>query len=320
MKLDTHTNLPLLGGLAAGGFVALSVAVAVAPAVWVERHNAPLPGSAPLTAEQEAGLRVYVSEGCGYCHTQQIRPLPEDTLYGRPSAPGDYARLTPLGTLVQVPEVLGTERTGPDLSNIAARQPSDVWQYIHLYQPRSVVSASIMPAFPWLFRLTRTADSQSVRVPVPPGVAPPGMTVVATPRARALVAYLLALKQPSIGPPHAAVAASGGAAAGAQIYATRCASCHQAAGSGVAAAFPPLAGDPVVNGPAAAHLAVVLNGLHGKTINGVAYAGVMPAWGAVLSDADIAAVATHERTSWGNHGSPVTAADVAAARRQAAGP
>jgi cytochrome c oxidase cbb3-type subunit 2 len=199
MKLDTHTNLPVLVGLAAGGFVALTAAAAIAPALWVERHNAPIPGSTPMTAVEEAGLRVYVSEGCGYCHTQQIRPLPEDTLYGRPSAPGDYARLTTLGPFVQVPEILGTERTGPDLSNVAARQPSDVWHYIHLYQPRAVVAASIMPAFPWLFQLTATPDSQSTKVPVPPGVAPAGMRVVATPRARALVAYLLSLKQSPIG-------------------------------------------------------------------------------------------------------------------------
>lgn len=291
MKLDTHTNLPLLVGLAAGGFLALSSAIAIAPALWVERHNAPIPGSVPLTAVEQAGLRVYVSEGCGYCHTQQVRPLPEDTLYGRPSAPGDYARLSPLSSFVQVPEVLGTERTGPDLSNIAARQPSDVWHYLHLYQPRTVVPASIMPAFPWLFGPNQTP----------------------TPRARALVAYLLSLKQPSIGPAPTA-APSVGAAAGAQIYATRCASCHQAAGSGVPGAFPPLAGDPTANGPAATHVDVVLNGLQGKAINGVAYASAMPPWGTVLSDAEIAAVATYERTSWGNHGSPVTPADVAAER------
>jgi cytochrome c oxidase cbb3-type subunit 2 len=321
VKLDTHTNLPLLASLIAGGFIALSAAVAISPSVWVMAHNAPLAGSAPLTSEQQAGLRVYVSEGCPYCHTQQVRPLPEDTLYGRPSAPGDFARLAPLDNLVQVPEVLGTERTGPDLSNVAARQPSDVWQYIHLYQPRALVGASVMPAFQWLFVLTRTPDSSSVRVPVPPSLVPAGMTVVATPRAKALVAYLMSLKQVPIGgatppsPPSAAPAAGGGAD-GAQLYTTRCASCHQSTGGGVPGAFPPLAGDPVVNGPAPAHLAVVINGLHGRAISGVSYSSIMPPWGALMSDAEIAAVVTHERASWGNHASAVTAADVAAARRE----
>jgi cytochrome c oxidase cbb3-type subunit 2 len=322
MKFSTHTNLPLLATLIAGGFIGLSTAVALAPAAWISRHNAPVAGSVPLTDEQQAGLRVYISEGCPYCHTQQVRPLPQDTLFGRPSAPGDFARLAPLSGLIEIPEVLGTERTGPDLSNVAAREPSDVWQYIHLYQPRALVGASIMPAFQWLFVLTRTPASASVRVPVPPALVPNGMTVVATPRAKALVAYLLSLKQPPIaGRAGAAVpatpaATAAGGADGAKVYATRCASCHQPAGTGVPKAFPPLAGDSVVNGPPAAQLAIVLNGLHGKAINGVPYTSIMPAWAALMSDAEIAAVVTHERTSWGNTASPVTAADVAVARRQ----
>jgi mono/diheme cytochrome c family protein len=70
-----------------------------------------------------------------------------------------------------------------------------------------------------------------------------------------------------------------------------------------------------VNGPATAQVDIVLNGLHGKPINGVTYASAMPAWRTVLSDAEIAAVATYERASWGNHGSPVAAPDVATERR-----
>lgn len=291
MRLDTHKNLPLLLCLAAGGFVVLSFIIGIAPALWVQRHNSPLPGSSPLTAEQQEGLRVFVSEGCGYCHTQQIRPLSEDTLYGRPSAPGDYARLAALSPWIQVPAILGTERTGPDLSDIAARQPSDVWQYMHLYQPRSVVPQSIMPAFPWLFGPKREP----------------------TPRAKALVAYLLSLKQTQIGAP-ASKTSSGGSAAGAQVFATRCASCHQVSGKGIPGAFPPLAGDSIVNGPAIAQVGIVLNGLEGKPINGVTYAAMMPAWAKIMTDAEIAAVVTYERASWGNHGSPVTAADVAAQR------
>jgi cytochrome c oxidase cbb3-type subunit II len=321
MKLSPHTNLPLLFSLIAGGFIVLTGLIAFAPSVWVEAHNAPLPGSKPLTPEQQEGLRVYVSEGCPYCHTQQVRPLPEDSMFGRPSAPGDYARLRALGGLVQIPEVLGTERTGPDLSNVAARQPSDIWQYIHLYQPRALVGQSIMPAFQWLFVVTRHPDGTAVKVPVPPQALPDtGLTVVATARAQALVAYLLSLKQTTIAgatapPPTASAGASANEAAGAQLYASRCASCHQAAGTGVPGAFPPLAGDPVVTGPAPDHLDVIINGLQGRAIKGTKYSGIMPPWGALLSDAEIAAVATHERTSWGNHASAVTAQDVAAARK-----
>ncbi len=93
---------------------------------------------------------------------------------------------------------------------------------------------------------------------------------------------------------------------GPQVFAQDCAACHGASGAGVPGAFPALAGDPVVNGPADAQVRIVLGGLSGKTISGVRYAGAMPPFAARLSDAEIAAVIDHERSSWGNHGPLVT--------------
>jgi nitrite reductase (NO-forming) len=49
-------------------------------------------------------------------------------------------------------------------------------------------------------------------------------------------------------------------------------------------------------------------------INGVTYPSVMPPFAAALNDADIADIANHERTSWGNQGKLVTAEQVKAAR------
>ncbi len=86
-------------------------------------------------------------------------PEPGDSIFGRPSAPGDFA--------YQTPELLGSERNGPDLTNVGARQSSSVWQYIHLYQPRAVVPQSIMPAFPWLFRAVDKAPAGEQPVPLP---------------------------------------------------------------------------------------------------------------------------------------------------------
>lgn len=98
---------------------------------------------------------------------------------------------------------------------------------------------------------------------------------------------------------------------GMQVYSQNCASCHGAAGVGTPSVFPPLAGDSIVNGSNAdAHIKIVLRGLSGKTINAVHYAAQMPAFGAQLNDAQIAAVVDHERTSWGNHGATVTPAQV----------
>jgi cytochrome c oxidase cbb3-type subunit 2 len=158
---------------------------------WVLSQTAPAPGVVPLTAQADRGRNIYVGEGCSYCHTQQVRPLKQDLVFGRPSIAGDYVYNTP--------QLLGTERNGPDLSNIAARQPSDVWHYIHLYEPRSVVAGSIMPAYPWLFVVKSHADPGDLTVPVPPSYAPRGV-VIATQQAQDLVAYLKALKQAPLQP------------------------------------------------------------------------------------------------------------------------
>lgn len=115
--------------------------------------------------------------------------------------------------------------------------------------------------------------------------------------------------QPALGSKN--VAGFDYAALGAQVYATNCQSCHGEAGSGVPGTFPPLAGDPVVNGPDAdAHIRIVLHGLSGKTIGGVHFAAHMPSFAGQLSDAQIAAVIDHERTSWQNHGPTVTPEEV----------
>lgn len=100
-------------------------------------------------------------------------------------------------------------------------------------------------------------------------------------------------------------------ARGEQVYTTHCAVCHQATGQGVPGVFPSLQGSPVATGPVEGHLNIVLNGGRPGT--------AMPAFAQQLSDADIAAVVTYERNSWGNKtGDTVQAKDVKAARTSAA--
>jgi mono/diheme cytochrome c family protein len=104
-------------------------------------------------------------------------------------------------------------------------------------------------------------------------------------------------------------------AEGEKVYLAQCSACHQAAGTGLAPTFPPLVNDPVANGGSAdEHISIVLNGLSGKAINGVMYAGVMTPFASQLSDNQIAAVVSYERTSWGNAGGIVEPAQVAALR------
>jgi cytochrome c oxidase subunit 2 len=81
---------------------------------------------------------------------------------------------------------------------------------------------------------------------------------------------------------------------GEKVFTTNCVACHQASGQGVPGAFAPLVGSPVVLGPKAAQIDVLLNGKHsGK------YPSAMPAW-KQLSDTDIAAVITFTRNNWTN--------------------
>ena len=149
----------------------------------------PLDALERYSESEAAGRKVYSGLGCMYCHSQQVRdPLfgtDQQRGWGRASYPEDYR--------FDRPHLLGTMRTGPDLMNIAVRQPSRQWHYAHLYQPRALVPGSLMPSFPFLFEVTaRPAPGDEV-VELPTGAAPEGMVVVAKPEARRLVDYLLSL-------------------------------------------------------------------------------------------------------------------------------
>jgi mono/diheme cytochrome c family protein len=82
----------------------------------------------------------------------------------------------------------------------------------------------------------------------------------------------------------------------------------------VAGAFPPLAGSGGYYGSPENHARIIVHGLQGSiVVQGVTYNGAMPAQGQ-LSDYDIAAVATYERSSWGNNDGIVMPEDVARVR------
>jgi nitrite reductase (NO-forming) len=107
---------------------------------------------------------------------------------------------------------------------------------------------------------------------------------------------------------------------GASLYASTCSACHQAAGTGLPGAFPPLKDNPAVLNPdPTKQIQVVLHGLQGEAINGVTYPSAMPPFGSALGDADIADIINHERSSWGNQGKPITADEVKAERAKGPG-
>ncbi len=169
-----------------GGATALMVVV---PYMLLKNIEAPA-GLKPYTEVQLAGRQVYIANGCVYCHSQQPRDIKQapDALrgWGRASVAADYAYDTP--------HLLGTMRTGPDLLNIGARQPSKDWHLGHLYQPRAYTPGSIMPPYPYLFEVRQgQAKPGETVITLPPAFAKPGEVVVAKPEALALVSYLIGL-------------------------------------------------------------------------------------------------------------------------------
>lgn len=181
--------------LVSGAMVALAVAttaLVVMPYMEV-RDIKPPTGLKPYTSAELRGRAVYISNGCVYCHSQQPRDRkfgPDfERGWGRASVPGDY--------VYDRPHLLGSMRTGPDLFNIGARQPSKDWQLGHLYQPRAYTPGSIMPSYPFLFNVkdAKEAETEGEQpLALPPAYAPNvGQVVVPTPEALDLVKYLLSL-------------------------------------------------------------------------------------------------------------------------------
>jgi mono/diheme cytochrome c family protein len=101
---------------------------------------------------------------------------------------------------------------------------------------------------------------------------------------------------------------------GQSIYQGSCMACHQANGMGVPKTFPPLVGSDWLLEDKETPIRIVLLGLQGPIeVNGERYQNSMPPF-RNLRDEEIAAVLTHERTSWGNDAPAITADDVRAVR------
>lgn len=101
----------------------------------------------PLSEQEERGRRLYASNGCLYCHSQYLRPqdwtgVGSFRTVGRTAQAGDYFYL-------QTP-MLGTERTGPDLSQEGGVH-TDEWHLAHFYNPRWTSPKSIMPQFSFYY-------------------------------------------------------------------------------------------------------------------------------------------------------------------------
>jgi cytochrome c oxidase cbb3-type subunit II len=93
------------------------------------------------TAEEAAGRKIYIANGCVYCHSQSIRSIDWGLGAERIAQAGDY--------IADQPILLGSQRTGPDLSEDGGEHPDD-WHMAHFMNPRYTRPSSLMPAWKWL--------------------------------------------------------------------------------------------------------------------------------------------------------------------------
>jgi cytochrome c oxidase cbb3-type subunit 2 len=181
-------------------------ALAISWGAIVLGSNAQLSRLAPFYDENDAttypqwmpgdaaqGQLVYRDLGCYTCHTQQVRRpgfgSDQDRGWGdRQSVARDY--------IYQPFPQLGWSRTGPDLTNLADRKPSapDAEDLLHLLYAGS----GGMPSYRFLFEKRQVgigAQPSDKALKLTGALEPEsGWEIVPTPRAGALVAYLLSLK------------------------------------------------------------------------------------------------------------------------------
>jgi cbb3-type cytochrome c oxidase subunit II len=155
-KLDVESSLILTATAAFAIFAVGAVMTTVVPpmvdkTLWESEYPVH-----EYTEQELRGIAIYKSEGCVYCHTQQIRKLASDQRrYGwrlveaPPSESWEYVN--------DKDHFLGTKRTGPDLARVGGKYSSE-WHWAHFKDPRNMgekfpdrkgiyEKASIMPSF-----------------------------------------------------------------------------------------------------------------------------------------------------------------------------
>jgi len=137
--VERNTGLLIFGILVVASIGGL---VQVLPSTLDESLSAPGPNVVPYSPLELVGRDIYIRESCSTCHSQQVRPLlAEVKRYGAYARAGEFAYDRPF--------LWGSKRTGPDLLRVGGKY-TDIWHRVHLLDPRAVIPASIMPAYPWL--------------------------------------------------------------------------------------------------------------------------------------------------------------------------
>jgi mono/diheme cytochrome c family protein len=211
-------RLIIVGGLIVF-FAVLIVVVFVPNIIWNPPQTLVAQEYGPLETQ---GRELFLGNGCNYCHTQYVRA--EDTAMGAVSQGGDYVFDNPM--------ILGSERTGPDLSYVG-RKRGEAWEIAHLKSPRDYSPNSIMPKFDFLSdeqlkAIAAYLFSLGDRVAQSRMITPP-MEYAGLTNPFSLPTGLPGGDQPQGWPTWVAA----GLQEGKEIYIERCQTCHGCAGNGL---------------------------------------------------------------------------------------
>ena len=125
-----------------GGLIIFVVTLFIAVMLpWMTISEQPSPLLRPRTPLEEEGRKIYINNGCTVCHTQFVRHIDWGVGAYRVAQSGDY--------VMEQPHLLGTERTGPDLSQEGGEHPDD-WHLAHFINPRFTSPESLMPSWEFL--------------------------------------------------------------------------------------------------------------------------------------------------------------------------
>jgi cytochrome c oxidase cbb3-type subunit 2 len=111
------------------GILALLAAITLAVVYWpyANREMTPSDIFRARTELEAAGRKIYLQNGCVYCHSQSIRAIDWGHGAERIAQAGDY--------IADEPIALGSQRTGVDLSQEGGEHPDD-WHLAHFINPR----------------------------------------------------------------------------------------------------------------------------------------------------------------------------------------
>lgn len=235
-----------------------------------------------LTKSSEWNRGAYLAEGLGHCSTCHN----SKNLLGGDTSGGHLQGYTLQGWVA--PTI-----TGDDYRGIGKWTTQDVTEY--LKTGRHPYTAASGPMAEVVTHSTQFMQDEDLK---------------------AIAVYLKDMRA-DLTPPEAIAATDARMTTGAALYADNCSACHMKQGQGVARMFPALkdSGSVLAEDPTTL-IRVILRGAQAVATDSAPTGPSMPSFGWRLTDAQVAALGTYVRNSWGNAGAAVQASQVAEQRQE----